>query len=79
VIRLYWTKVQLQEFLFLDKYKRAQRISGFDFQRRLVDGDINLRLSSAAHEGRRIKNSQFSGVTFVFAGRDEVNSLWKMK
>lgn len=31
------------------------------------------------HEGRRIKNSQFSGVTFVFARRDEVNSLWKMK
>jgi hypothetical protein len=79
VIRLYSTKVQLQEFLFLDKYKRAQRISGFDFQRRLVDGDINLCLSSAGPRGAAHKESQFSGVTFVFARRDEVNSLWKMK
>jgi hypothetical protein len=35
---LYWTKVQLQEFVFLGRFQKEQRLSGFDLQWRLADG-----------------------------------------
>jgi hypothetical protein len=83
-----WTKVQLQEFVFLGRFTKEQRLSGFDLHRRLADGGINrpavfptardepTKREAVAHKG-------FASLTertlLDSLELGEVGALWKMR